>query len=160
MEDLEDLLEYARAAERDSKEPDRNGVAVHLYKRSGVPIKVRARWTENPNPEQRITRYAHLLLAGAIPTKLPYDLRQLAKAYEGWPQETVGYAIRQDVLRVIRDKQPRSGRSHMAEIEKVLTTQIENAESLHRFAKELLIARQMATALGQAGGEPDIGDGG
>ncbi len=152
MENLEDLLEYGRTAEKKAKQPDRDGLAVHLHKRGGAPIRIRAKWTENP--DERITRYAHLLLAEAIPGKLPYDLRRLADLYEDWPTETVESAIRQDVIRVIRDKQPRSGRQHMPEIERSLQDRVTNAMSLHRFAEEILVARQIATALRQAGDRP------
>lgn len=148
MENLEDLLEYGRAAEKNAKQPDRDGLAVHLHKRGGAPIKVRAKWMENP--DERITRYAHLFLAEAIPGKLPYDLRRLADLYEGWPTETVERAIQQDMIRVIRAKQPRSGRTHRPEIEKSLQDRVSCAMSLHRFAEELLVARQIATALEQA----------
>ena len=41
MENLEDLLDYGRAAEKAAKEPDRDGLAVHLHKRGGAPIRVR-----------------------------------------------------------------------------------------------------------------------
>jgi len=149
MENLEDLLEYGRAAEKLAKQPDRDGLAIHLHKRGGAPIRVRMKWTEKP--DERITRYAHLILAESIPGKLPYDLRNLAKLYEDWPADTVTNAIWQDVIRVIRDKQPRSGRQYMPEIEKALRERIKDAASLHRFAAELLVARQIATALRQAG---------
>ena len=149
MENLEDLLEYGRAAEKHAKQQDRDGLAIHLHKRGGAPIPVRMKWTEKP--DERITRYAHLILAESIPGKLPYDLRNLAKLYEDWPADTVTNAIWQDVIRVIRDKQPRSGRQYMPEIEKALRERIKDAASLHRFAAELLVARQIATALRQAG---------
>jgi CRISPR-associated protein Cmr2 len=151
MENLEDLLGYGRAAEKAAKEPDRNGLAVHLHKRGGAPTRVRARWKENPN--ERLTHSARLILADALPGKLPYDLRKLGDLYQGWPADTVPQALRQDVLRVIRDKQPRAGRQHMPEIERILQT-MTNAAALHGFAEELLIARQVATALWQAGERP------
>ncbi len=78
MENLEDLLEYGRAAEKAAKQPDRDGLAVHLHKRGGSPIRVRAKWTENPSPDERLIHYARLMLAEAIPSKLPYELRTLA----------------------------------------------------------------------------------
>jgi CRISPR-associated protein Cmr2 len=154
MENLEDLLEYGRAAEKHAKEPDRDGLAVRLYKRGGAPIKVRVRWTENP--VERITRYAELILAEAVPGKLPYDLRNLARHYAGWRTETspemesATKAIRQDVVRVIRDKQPRSGRKYMPEVEEAIKERLRDATSVQQFAEELLIARQMATTLRQA----------
>jgi CRISPR-associated protein Cmr2 len=157
MDNLEDLLEYGRAAEQHAKRPDRDGLAVHLHKRGGAPITVRAKWAAKPY--ERITRYAQLIQDEAIPIKLPYDLRRLADVYGGWPAETedqkktAADAMRKDVIRVIRDKQPRSG-GHMPEIETAVAKRVTHAASLHHFAQELLIARQIATALGQAGERP------
>jgi len=157
MENLEELLEYGRAAEKHAKQPDRDGLAVHLHKRGGSPIRVRAKWTDHPN--ERLTDYARLILEEAIPSKLPYDLRKLAEFYTGWradteeKKRTAAEAMKQDVLRVIRDKQPRSGRKHMPEVEKILKT-VNDVPSLHSFAEELLVARQIATALRQAEEHP------
>lgn len=151
MENLEDLLGYGRAAEKAAKEPDRDGLAVHLHKRGGSPTRVRAKWSEKPS--ERLTRYAQLILSDAIPSKLPYDLRKLADLYQDWPADTVPQALRQDVLRVIRDKQPRSGRQHMPEIEAILQG-VTNAAALHRFAEELLIARRIAAAMRQTAERP------
>ena len=151
MENLEDLLDYGRAAEKAAKQPDRDGLAVHLHKRGGSPVRVRAKWTENPSPDERLIHYAGLMLAEAIPSKLPYDLRTLADLYESWPAETVANALRQDILRMIRDKQPRSGRQYMPQIEEALRSRVTDAASVHRFAEELLVTRQIAGALRQAG---------
>ncbi len=154
MENLEDLLQHGRAAEKAAKQPDRDGLAVHLHKRGGSPIRVRARWTENPSPEKRMMNYAHLILAEAIPSKLPYELRKLADLYENWPAQTVADALRKDILRIIRDKQPLSGRHAMPQIEEAIKASVTDATSLHRFAGELLVARQLAASLRQAGERP------
>jgi CRISPR-associated protein Cmr2 len=154
MENLEDLLEYGRAAEKRAKQPDRDGLAVHLHKRGGAPIRVRAKWTEDPSPDVRISRYARLILAEAIPSKLPYDLRKLADLYASWPTHTVATALRQDLLRVIRDKQPRSGLQHMTQIEALLNQPASDAAKLRVFAEDLLVARQIATALRQVRERP------
>jgi CRISPR-associated protein Cmr2 len=150
MENLEDLLDYGRAAEKAAKKPDRDGLAVHLHKRGGVPIQIRSQWTDQP--DKRLTQYAELIRSEAIPSKLAYDLRKLADVYEEWPQDTLVQALRADVLRVIRDKQPKAGRSYMKEIEELVQTRLTDAVSLYRFSEELLIARQIATALRQAAG--------
>jgi hypothetical protein len=122
-----------------------------LHKRGGSPIHVRAKWTEKL--DERLKNYARLILAEAIPGKLPYDLRKLADLYDHWPPDTVATALRSDVLRVIRDKQPRSGRHYMTEIEDALGS-VSDSASLHRFARELLVARQVAAASRQAGQRP------
>jgi CRISPR-associated protein Cmr2 len=151
MESLEDLLEYGRAAEKDAKGVEgKDALAVHLRKRGGAPIRLRAKWTDGP--DERIMGYARLMLAGAIPSKLPYDLRKLADIYKNWPPKTVATALRQDVARLIRDKQPRSGRQYMAQIEETLLTRLTDGSSLRRFAEELLVARQIAAALKQIAG--------
>src|SRR5262249_16919417 len=110
---------------------------------------VRSQWSDRPNV--RLTRYAELIRAEAIPGKLPYDLHRLAELYEDWTADTLVQALRQDVLRVIRDKQPRGGRSYMREIEALVNDRLNDAVSLYRFAEELLVARQIATAMRQAG---------
>jgi CRISPR-associated protein Cmr2 len=158
MENLEDLLEYARAAEKAAKKVEgKDALAVHLHKRGGSPIRVRGRWTDRP--ANRLIRYAQLIQEEAIPGKLPYDLRALADLYAGWRSDAKGdkqqlaEAIKSDVLRVIRDKQPRSGRRHMAEIEGLLNA-VNDVADLRRLAAELLVARQIAPSLRQAGGQP------
>lgn len=157
MENLEDLLEYGRAAEKAAKKPDRDGLAVHLHKRGGAPIRVRARWRSD-KPDNRLMRFAELILLEAIPSKLPYDLRKLADHYDGWKQNTeeerrvVVQALRQDVIRVIHDKQPRSGRQYLPEIEAKVNA-FETLDDLKQFVRQLLVARQIASALKQAGGE-------
>jgi CRISPR-associated protein Cmr2 len=149
MENLEDLLQYGREAEKHAKRPDRNGLAVHLHKRGGAPIEIRSRWTENP--DERLHKYAELLRKESIPGKLPYDLRKLAEVYKAWPGSTLAEALQHDVLRIIRDKQPRGGKDDLPEIEQFVKDQIKDVESLMHFSHELLVARQIAEAMTQAG---------
>lgn len=150
LENLEDLLDYGRAAEKKAKEPDRDGLAVHLHKRGGSPVFIRAKWTEAPSPDRRIRDYAELILSGALPGGLPYELRRLEWLYEGWPPETAATALDKDVLRVIRAKQPKSGRESMKEIEGIVNDRVRDVTSLLAFAEELIVARQIAIALRQA----------
>lgn len=163
MENLEDLLQHGREAEKAAKNPDRNGLAVHLHKRGGAPVRFRARWNEDP--DKRIESFARLMLARAIPGKLAYDLRQAARAYRGWKADTpaektiLTQAIRKDVLRIIQAKQPRAGRSRMHEVEAALSKRIDSerdrpfdAEALLDFSNELLIARMISDSMRQAGG--------
>ncbi len=73
MENLEDLLEYGRAAEKAAKKPDRNGLAVHLHKRGGSPIKVRGR-SGRRTPDQRLGGLRRTHLAGDdIPANCAYE---------------------------------------------------------------------------------------
>lgn len=149
MENLEDLLDYGRTAEKAAKKPDRDGLAVHLHKRGGAPIGVRARWSDNP--DHRLERFANLMNEGIIPTKLPYELRAMAKLYESpsWA-ENADAAIQQDLYRLIAKKTSRGS----ATVRQALSEFIRemNSGKLMTLAIELLVARQIATALRQAAG--------
>lgn len=147
MENLEDLLEYGRAAEKSAKRPDRNGLAVHLHKRGGAPIVVRSRWEEEP--DRRLTRFAEWLNAGEIPTRLPYELRAMARLYESWGEDAVS-AIAGDLRRLIARKSSRGS----GEVAERLSGELGemSSEGLSRLSRELLVARQIATGLRQASG--------
>lgn len=163
LENLEDLREYGYAAEKDAKQPHRDGLAVHLHKRGGGPITVRAPWAGNrPSPENwaqapdtRITGLAVLLHQRRIPNRLATDLNRMADVYENWApkdiaaQQRVKDAIQQDVLRVIAAKQPRGGGNIRERLQPVLD-RVTDAAALRQLAQELLIARQIATACRQA----------
>ena len=147
MENLEDLLEYGRTAQKHSKQPDRDGLAIHLHKRGGAPIQIRGGW--DSQLDQRIRKFADLLNAGSIPSKLPYELRTMVKTYERWPQATANDAIQQDLFRLISKKQG----GDIGSVRNVLAEYLQNmtAERLLAFAEELLVARQIAAALKQSG---------
>lgn len=150
LENLEDLRTYGRDAEKDAKKPDTNGekdsLAVHLHKRGGSPVKVRAKWTENP--DARLKQYAEWLRDRKLPSRLATDLEAMARVYQDWRGDPAA-AIRGDVLRVIRAKQSR-GAALSPEIEAAIRTQVSDAASLRRLAEELLVARQIAAASRQA----------
>jgi CRISPR-associated protein Cmr2 len=147
MENLEDLLEYGRTAEKKAKQPDHDGLAVHLHKRGGAPIRVRARWSENP--DDRLNHFAKLMNRKIIPSKLPYELRAMAKLYEEWPNADA--VIRQDLYRLIAKKSSSGEKTVREELEKYITEM--NSNKLATLAEELLIARQVAAAFKQVGGE-------
>jgi CRISPR-associated protein Cmr2 len=149
MEPLEDLRQYGLDAERHAKRPDRDGLAVHLHKRGGGPIQVRMKWQDAP--QERLENYARLFQQRAIPSRLPYELRQMATVYERWQSATVADAVRRDVLRTISAKQGNT--VHLAAVAEVVHTRVRDAGSLRDFAEELLLARQIATAFRQSGEE-------
>ena len=159
MENLEDLREYGQDAEKHAKKPDGDGVknalAVHLHKRGGGPIRVRGKWTDNL--DARLADFAAWLRDKKIPTRLATDLHQMAVVYDGWPRydeaakKRVKDAIERDVLRVIAAKQPQGGGSVREQLRPVLG-RVSDAASLEQLARELLIARQIAVACGQAAG--------
>jgi CRISPR-associated protein Cmr2 len=154
LENLEDLLDYGRAAEKAAKGvPGKDALAVHLHKRGGSPIQVAARW--ETKPEQRLTLYAELMQHEALPSKLPYDLMKLIEIYQadGWPEGERRQAMQRDALRIIADKQPRAGRRYMPTIREIVS-QIQTVKDLQQFCDKLLIARQLAEAFEQSQREP------
>ncbi len=88
---------------------------------------------------------------GIIPTKLPYELRAMARLYEPW-QQNADSAIRMDLLRLIAKKQSRGIETVRKALDGYLNEM--NSAKLLGLAEELLVARQMAAALRQAGERP------
>jgi CRISPR-associated protein Cmr2 len=185
MENLEDLLEYGRAAEKAAKDvPGKDALAVHLHKRGGAPIQIRGRWGDPQPPDKKLRHFAELMNQGIIPTKLAYELREMAKLYQVREEnpsqllvdavkegsgadplstdcsvalrEYVCDAIRHDLLLLIAKKTSRGLRT----VREALSVFINdmNSERLMTFARELLIARQIATALRQAAGQSDANE--
>jgi CRISPR-associated protein Cmr2 len=149
LENLEDLLAYGRAAEKAAKQPNRDGLAVHLHKRGGVPVKVRKQWVHRL--DLSVEQYASWFLDGAISGRTPYELHRLADVYEEWKDEaTLAEAIRCDAIRVIDKKRPGGPTSQMEAIRNEMK-RVSKPEDLREFARELLIARQLASVLRQGG---------
>jgi len=145
MDNLEDLLNYGRTAERAAKKVEgKDALAVHLHKRGGSPIRIADRWGNSP--EKRLLKFASLMNQGIIPTKLPYELRAMAKLYERWTDNT-DTAIQQDLYRLIAKKSSRG----IETVRKELATELQGMDSnkLISLAQELLVARQLARVLKQ-----------
>jgi CRISPR-associated protein Cmr2 len=162
LEDLEDLLGYGRVAEKAAKHPDRNGLAVHLHKRGGAPVKVRRRWTESPDspeaPDAHLQRYARWFLAGTLSNRSPYELDRLAEVYRAWPRTSqdekarLAEAIRCDAVRVIERKRPSGAATgEMQSVRDAIRARVENDDQLRLLAAELAVAREIAVALRQNG---------
>jgi len=158
MENLEDLLDYGRAAEKAAKKVEgKDALAVHLHKRGGSPVTIASPWKNNP--ETRLCQFANLMITGIIPTRLPYELRSMAIHYKNWA-DNADLAIRQDLYRLISKKTSRGVETVRQALEPYLkaTCSSKSDDSpamspskLMMFARELLIARQLATALKQSG---------
>jgi CRISPR-associated protein Cmr2 len=146
MENLEDLLEYGRSAEKAAKRPDRNGLAVHLHKRGGAPIRIRSSW--NADPDHRLERFALLISDGVISRKLPYELLNFARLYESWTG-SADAAIQQDLFRLIAKKSSRGTETVRQALSKDLESL--NSAGLLALAQQLLVARQLARTQKQAG---------
>jgi len=163
VEDLEDLLNYARAAEKHAKNPQpgegqsRNGLAVHVHKRGGGPVRVRENWNlEKPEKslDVELTTIAELINSKDdchLPNRFASELVVLAREYTKWPGgATTAEAIHQDVRRVLRKKAGKiSDDSRMAHF----LNQLVDSASVQRLAEKILVARQIAVGMRMAKGE-------
>ncbi|MBI1747849.1 MAG: type III-B CRISPR-associated protein Cas10/Cmr2 [Acidobacteria bacterium] len=162
MEPLEDLLEYGRTAEKAAKEPDRNGIAVHLHTRGGASIQIRTQWsTDSDALDKRLKKWADMHRKDQIPDKAAYGLRELVRDYksECWPTETgkqssaLAAALQSDALRRIKRKKGQQGDKGLMELERLLRT-IASVADVRRVANEIILSRRIAVALSQAEGRP------
>ena len=132
MEDLEDLLEFGRGAERVAKKGirdeaadqgvDRNGLAVVVRSRGSGAVVVREQWGDRAEEkrdekrdekrplaevslDRRLHYWARLFADGAIPNKFHYELRENAKFYRGWEAgEVLKAAVQSDMKRIFHRK--------------------------------------------------------
>jgi len=119
MEPLEDLLNWAREAEKSAKLPDRDGLALHLNPRAGEPLSIRGRWTDET--DERLLTWIHNFERGELPSRVAYDVRQLAKVYANWPdKQNTRQAVVADLKRILRKKQAKGASLNEALVEKVL----------------------------------------
>ncbi|MGA8029604.1 MAG: type III-B CRISPR-associated protein Cas10/Cmr2 [Bryobacteraceae bacterium] len=148
MEPLEDLLRYGREAEKHAKRPrpenkgqaEKDGLAVHVIKRGGEPVAMRANWITDP--DQHLTKLATWLASGGVPHGLAYDFHNIADLYDRWPADSVERAIRSDTLSILKGK---TGAHKAEEIADLVRSQVSDADSLRRLADELLVSRQTVT---------------
>ncbi len=175
LEPLEDLLAWAREAEKDAKKPDRNGLAIHLHTRGGAPTKVRGQWESGIYG--RLKKGWETYMKGALSDKAAYDLRELANQYDSdWAKDKPENekaetrqaqlnAMKADAIRVLNRKS--GGRDLTGVLDGLLPTQPEpnpNGDAgevkpntiLMRFAEELIIARMIAGVKKQAGDRPPV----
>ncbi len=87
-EDLGVLRQLAQQAEREAKEPDRNGLCVLVQTRSGGdPIRVRSRWDDDPVP--RIKRLAAWHQRSEVAHGTGYVLEEIVRLYGGAADEDI-----------------------------------------------------------------------
>jgi len=159
---LEDIIGYGQEAEKDAKNPDRDGLAVHYHTRSGGdPIKVREGW--NPpdvedgdgkkvsmdSIDHRIETWVSLFVDEKFPDGAAYDLRQLAEDYRAW-NFVPGDLLKNDVDRLLRRKRVGEDEAiHESDLQSLLVG-VNSYDMLVRRADELILARKIADSAKQA----------
>lgn len=147
-ETLEDLLEFARAAEKDAKGYNRNGLAIHLHTRSGgEPIRIREQWSDTNGPDKRMIKWTDMYLRDSISDRAAYELRDLAKGYLCWSSQPDINLLKSDAKRLFMRKRIHGGSKKIAEEDIAqLINGIDSAEKLMQRAEELIIARRLSIA--------------
>jgi CRISPR-associated protein Cmr2 len=176
MEDLEDLLQFGRDAEKmakkqsDGETDERNGLALTIRARGNSEMSIREQWKgSHDTPEtaplselsldERFLFWADRFANDEIPSKFPYELRSSAKFYEAWEEgTTLDKAMKFDIKRIFGrkdlklDKVPHCRERIGQYIESALGG---SYRSIERLAGELLIAQWIGEARERAGGESD-----
>ncbi len=161
LEDLADLLEWGRDAERrakaDGSNTERDGLAVVVRSRGGAAQFVRERWSlagmENGSRpiDERLRFWADAYANSELPFKFGYELRLTAAFYKNWTDENAcTSALRKDLARIferkdvsLRDKET---------ILKNITGRVSSSKDLERLADELIIGQWISESIGQAKG--------
>ena len=151
MEPLEDVLHWARAAEKHAKQgfheagkryPDRNGLAIHLHTRGGAPIFYRRQWTESP--AARIESFIGGFLSKVLPHRAPFALREMLKHASNWSDSSrLTAALRREAALVIEKKSTLEFAPLAAEIKSAFEIMDDPAD-LELLINEILIARHIA----------------
>lgn len=165
MEDLEDLLEFGRKAEKVAKEgvgkgnlkekTDRNGLAVAVRLRGSGAVVVREQWgnraeekRDETQPlaevslDERLHYWARLFANGAIPNKFPYELRENAAFYRGWEAgEVLEAAMRDDVKRIFHRKDVTLSDKERNRVKKYIDAALCGSCQIDRLQNELVISR-------------------
>ena len=161
-EDLGQLLQFGRDAERIAKNPDRNGLAVSVRSRGNIPFTVREQWKDKSAYEEldltsienladlsldeRLECLAKCFMKNEIPAKFPYELRENAKFYDKWDnQETLEGAVISDVLRIFKRKD--ISKDITLNISGYIKAKVKSADTIREFADELILAQLIGASM-------------
>lgn len=173
MEPLEDILSFGKEAEKAAKtgknaKDERDGLAVHIYPRSGVPIKIRAQWKPKNEKgsdwaekglDERLLKWAEMHCKDELPDSAAYDMHELAEDYKNWDissdeKDKLRQLIAADILRLLRRKRG-GGNIELLKKEEIeaLLSGADPYEAVRRLADEMILARRLAAAMRQANGK-------
>jgi CRISPR-associated protein Cmr2 len=168
MEPLEDILNFGREAEKAAKkgktandERERDGFAVHIYPRSGAPIKIREKWKPKGNNglDERLQKWANMHCKDELPDSIAYEMHELAEDYKDWntsskdDEDKLRDLIAADASRLLQRKKGKA-KSETFTREDIKSTlkDVNPYEAISRLAAELILARRLAAAMKQAKG--------
>jgi CRISPR-associated protein Cmr2 len=164
LEPLENLLNFGIEAEKAAKdgrdaEDEKDGLAVHIYPRSGAPIKIRQKWMPKKGNglDERLSKWAEMHFKNELPDSCAYEMHELAEDYRNWKtsskdgEDKLRDLIVSDALRLLKRKT--GGLNVGPLLKEDLRAMLKNAdpyEAIRRMADELILARRIAVAMKQA----------
>ena len=173
LEPLENLLGFGMEAEKAAKkgklaDDERDGLAVHIYPRSGAPIKIRQKWKLKGNKglDERLQIWAEMHCMDELPDSATYEMHELAEDYKSGDassedeKEKLRHLIVADALRLLQRKKGKT-KSDLLTRENIeaMLTGANPYEAISGLAAELILARRLATAMKQAKGrKPQINE--
>lgn len=143
MDQLTDILVRGRMALTLAKEPDRNGLAVALHKRSGADVlQVRYRWDDNP--QETIESWYNLFIEKRVAAKAAYELYKLAMTYpEQSRRGEWGFdALYSDAVRVMSRKEITDEEAREESL-RLLFENVETTNAFRRNIATMLLAEQL-----------------
>jgi len=170
LEDLADLLDWGREAERrakaDGKPAERDGLSVIVRSRGGADQFVRERWGRLEGDgvllplDQRLLFWAEAYSRKALPSKFGYEVRSTATFYKHWTDGlSCARALKMDLDRIFARKDVSLSEDERKIAEKSISAGITDAEDLERLADELIIGQWFSESIRQAkGGKPRASD--
>ncbi len=166
MENLEYLFNFGREAENIAKKGvnnkavingnDRNGLAISVRSRGNIPFTVHEQWKAKTDShvlaemsiEQRIKFFAERFMNGDIPAKFPYELRENAKFYRNWKNESIlAEAVKSDVIRIFSRKEITLKDDEKEAFAKYIASKVNDAETMTEFADELILAQWISSGM-------------
>lgn len=174
MENLEYLFNFGREAESIAKKGvnnkavtngnDRNGLAVSVRSRGNIPFTVREQWKTVTDSkvlaeisiEQRIKFFAERFANGQIPAKFPYELRENAKFYDNWKNDSLAEAVRSDVIRIFARKEITLKDDESKAVREYIESKVKDAETMREFADELILAQWLSSGMTKGGDNSEV----
>jgi len=160
MEDLGDLLKFAREAESLAKNGNgvssagRDALAVVVRARGNDACSVRERWQAEDGMiplDERLGLWAKLQADGCLPSKFAYELRQTAEFYKAPPGDekaakNLSDALKVETLRIFKRKDVKL-QSDEEELIAGLVGRMRGADGLASLANELIIGQWLAEGM-------------
>ncbi|MGI6075745.1 MAG: type III-B CRISPR-associated protein Cas10/Cmr2 [Pyramidobacter sp.] len=162
LEDLSDLLSFARRAEGLAKKgmaqdgsDDRNGLAVTAQTRGNIPISVREQWDctllgdsflARMPLDERLNWWADRFAADKITAKFPYELAERVPFYENWNEnaDSLATAVKVEALRILDRKEHPLSREDKGMIREYINEKLKTSVDLRRLSEEMRIAQALA----------------